>query len=74
MSGHVMAFALLLQLADGDVREGGPPETPGKSLQCTLTEKRQVTGGMLVASGLQPQKVEVRVRDGGFAFIYGDPG
>ena len=71
MSGHVIAFALLLQLAGGDVREGGPPETPGKSLQCTLTEKRQVTGGMLVASGLQPQKVEVRVRDGGFAFTYG---
>jgi hypothetical protein len=52
-------------LAGGDVREAG------KSLQCTLTEKRQATGGMLVASGREPQKVAVRVRDGGFAFTYG---
>jgi hypothetical protein len=29
---------------------------------------------MLVASGLEPHKVQVRVRVGGFAFIYGDPG
>jgi hypothetical protein len=65
MSDHVMALALLLQLAGGDVREAG------KSLQCTLTEKRQATGGMLVASGREPQKVAVCVRDGGFAFTYG---
>ena len=71
MSGSLIALAFLLQFAAGDGRGGGHPDGSGKSLQCTLTEKRQVTGGMLVASGLQPQKVQVRVRDGGFAFTYG---
>ena len=70
MSGSPIALALLLQFAGGDVHGGAHPDASGKSLHCTLIEKRQVTGEMLVASGLEPQKVQVRVCDGGFAFTY----
>jgi hypothetical protein len=40
------------------------------SVTCTLTEKRQVTGGMLVGTGKPPQRVEVHYLDGGFVFKY----
>ena len=70
MPGHAMAFVLLLPFAGGDVHGGAHPDSSAKTFHCTLTEKRQVTGGMLVASGLEPQRVQVRVREGGFAFSY----
>lgn len=38
------------------------------SVTCTLTEKRQVTGGMLVATSTAPKQVKVNYLDGGFMF------
>ncbi len=38
------------------------------SVTCTLTEKRQVTGGMLVGTSTAPKQVKVTYLDGGFIF------
>jgi hypothetical protein len=40
------------------------------STTCTLTEKRQVTGGMLVGTKTPPQRVKVDYLDGGFTFRF----
>ncbi|MDH5176870.1 MAG: hypothetical protein OEX15_09425 [Gammaproteobacteria bacterium] len=40
------------------------------SVTCTLTEKRQITGGMLVGTKKPPQQVKVSYLDGGFVFKY----
>ncbi|MFN7857975.1 MAG: hypothetical protein ACK5OA_15640 [Acidovorax sp.] len=40
------------------------------SMTCTLTEKRQVTGGMLVGTKIAPQRVKVHYLEGGFNFKY----
>lgn len=47
------------------------PEKDGNfSVTCTLTEKRQVTGGMLVGTKMTPQRVKVHYLEGGFTFTY----
>jgi|GEM_PF-3284584 hypothetical protein len=40
------------------------------AVTCTLTEKQQVTGGMLIGTKKTPQQVEVHYLDGGFTFKY----
>ena len=47
-----------------------PAKNGNFSLTCTLTEKRQVTGGMLVGTKTPPQRVKVDYLDGGFTFRF----
>lgn len=47
-----------------------PAKNGNFSLTCTLTEKRQVTGGMLVGTKMTPQRVKVDHLEGGFTFKY----
>jgi hypothetical protein len=47
-----------------------PAKDGNFSVTCTLTEKRQVTGGMLVGTKMAPQRVKVHHLDGGFTFKY----
>ena len=47
-----------------------PAKNGDFSLTCTLTEKRQVTGGMLVGTKMTPQRVKVDYLEGGFTFKY----
>lgn len=48
----------------------GPGPDGDFSVTCTVTEKLQVTGGMLVGTKAAPQRVKVHYLDGGFVFDY----
>jgi hypothetical protein len=61
---------LLLTVMLSGVVQAGPPVDGDFSVTCTLTEKRQVTGGMLVGTKKSPQRVKVDYLDGGFVFKY----
>jgi hypothetical protein len=50
--------------------QAGPASSGNFSTTCTLTEKRQVTGGMLVGTKTAPQRVKVDYLDGGFTFKF----
>jgi hypothetical protein len=61
---------LLLTVMLSGVVQAGPYVDGDFSVTCTLTEKRQVTGGMLVGTKKPPQQVKVHCLDGGFVFKY----
>lgn len=63
------SILLLAGMLSGAAQAGPDPERDF-SVTCTLTEKRLVTGGMLVGTGSAPQRVEVHFLDGGFVFKY----
>ena len=62
-------IALLPTLLSGVV-QAGSASSNNFSTTCTLTEKRQVAGGMLVDTKTAPQKVKVDYLDGGFTFKF----
>jgi hypothetical protein len=61
---------LLLSFLLTGANLGGPVSSRNFSMTCTLTEKRQVTGGMLVGTKITPKQVNVHYFDGGFMFTY----
>jgi hypothetical protein len=61
---------LLLPLLLSGAAQAGPDPSGNFSTICTLTEKRQVTGGMLVGTKTTPKRVKVHCLDGGFMFKY----
>lgn len=66
-----MKLSTLLLVALSCVPAHAAPEKDGNfSVTCTLTEKRQVTGGMLVGTKMAPERVKVHYLDGGFTFKY----
>lgn len=61
---------LLLPVLLSSATQAGPGSSGNFSMTCTLTEKRQVTGGMLVGTKTAPKRVMVHYLDGGFMFKY----
>jgi hypothetical protein len=61
---------LLLSVLLSGAAQAGPDSSGNFSLTCTLTEKRQVTGGMLVGTKTTPTRVKVHYLEGGFMFKY----
>jgi hypothetical protein len=61
---------LLLSVLLSGAAQAGPDSSGNFSMTCALTEKRQVTGGMLVATKTTPTRVKVHYLDGGFMFKY----
>ena len=61
---------LLLAVLSCSAAQAEPASGSKSSLTCTLTEKRQVTGGMLVGTKMAPQRVKVDHLEGGFTFKY----
>lgn len=63
------AFLLLPAFLSGAV-QAGAASGGNFSMTCTLIEKRQVAGGMLVGTKTPPQRVNVDYLDGGFTFKF----
>jgi hypothetical protein len=60
----------LLAVLPSSAVQAGPDSSGRFSVTCTLIEKRQVTGGMLVGTKTAPKRVKVHYLDGGFVFKY----
>ena len=61
---------VLLPVLLSGVVPAGAASSGNFSMTCTLTEKRQVDGGMLVNTKTKPQRVKVNFLDGGFTFKF----
>ena len=71
LAGNRMKLSTLLLGALSCVPAHAAPAKDGNfSVTCTLTEKRQVTGGMLVGTKMAPQRVKVHKLEGGFTLRY----
>jgi hypothetical protein len=69
-SQSMKSLMVLLPMLSSGAVQAGPVSGSNFSTTCTLTEKRQVTGGMLVGTKTAPQSVKVDYLDGGFTFKF----
>jgi hypothetical protein len=64
------ALMVLVPILSSGAVQAGPESSSNFSTTCMLTEKRQVTGGMLVGTKTPRQPVKVDYLDGGFTFKF----